>query len=87
MLAELRPKAQITIPKNIVISMKLNTGDKFEIFEKDGMICICPVVVYPKSYVDSLQAEVDSIKSDINVGRTPVFENIDSMFAALDKEA
>lgn len=85
MLAELRPKAQITIPKDIVVSLKLSTGDKLEIFEKDGMICICPVVVYPKSYVDSLQAEVDSIKSDIIAGKKPVFDNIDSMFAALEK--
>jgi len=86
MLAELRPKAQITIPKSIVLSMKLNTGDQFEIFERDGMICICPVVVYPKSYVDSLQAEVDSIKADIKAGKQPVFSNIDSMFEALDKD-
>lgn len=81
MLAELRPKAQITIPKDIVVSLKLSTGDKLEIFEKDGMICICPVVVYPKSYVDSLQAEVDSIKSDIIAGKKPVFDNMD-VFAA-----
>ena len=84
MLAELRPKAQITIPKSIVSSMNLNTGDKFEIFEKNGMICICPVVVYPIGYVESLQAEVDSIKSDIAAGRKPIFRDVDSMFEALE---
>ena len=86
MITELRPKAQITIPKNIVSSMNLNTGDQLDIFEKDGMICICPVVIYPKSYVDSLQIEVESIKSDIKAGRKPVFTNVDSMFAALDNK-
>lgn len=84
MLAELRPKSQITIPKSIISSMKLNTGDKLDIFEKDGMICLCPVVVYPKSYVDDLQNEVNAIKADIKEGRKPVFSNIDSMFAALE---
>ena len=84
MLAELRPKSQITIPKSIITSMKLNTGDKLDIFEKDGMICLCPVVVYPKSYVDDLQNEVNAIKTDIKEGRKPVFSNIDSMFASLE---
>ena len=84
MLAELRPKSQITIPKSIISSMKLNTGDKLDSFEKDGMICLCPVVVYPKSYVDDLQNEVNAIKADIKEGRKPVFSNIDSMFAALE---
>ncbi len=85
MLAELRPKSQITIPKSIISSLKLNTGDKLDIFEKDGMICLCPVAVYPKSYVDDLQNEVNAIKADIKEGRKPVFSNIDSMFAALEK--
>ena len=84
MLAELRPKSQITIPKSIISSMKLNTGDKLDVFEKDGMICVCPVVVYPKSYVDDLQNEVKAIKADIKEGKKPVFSNLDSMFAALE---
>ncbi len=84
MLTELRPKSQITIPKSIISSMKLSTGDKLDIFEKDGMICLCPVVVYPKSYVEDLQNEVNTIKADIKEGRKPVFNNIDSMFAALE---
>ena len=33
-------KAQITIPKSIITSMKLNSGDKLEVFERVGMICI-----------------------------------------------
>ena len=64
--------------------MKLNTGDKLDIFEKDGMICLCPVVVYPKRYVDDLQNEVNAIKADIKEGKKPIFSNIDSMFAALE---
>lgn len=49
------------------------------------MICLCPVVVYPKNYVDELQNEVNAIKADIKKGKKPVFSNIDSMIAALEK--
>ena len=50
MLAELRQKSQITIPKEIIVKPGLSEGDKMDIFEKDGTICIVPVVVYPKKY-------------------------------------
>ena len=85
MLTELRAESQITIPKRIVSSMKLNTGDKLEIFKKDGMIFLCPVAIYPEGYVDELQNEVNALKADIEEGRKPVFDNVDSMFAELEK--
>ena len=37
MLAELRQKAQITIPKEIIVKLGLSEGDKLDVFEKDGM--------------------------------------------------
>lgn len=49
MLAELRQKSQITIPKEIIVKLGLSEDDKLDIFEKDGFICIMPVVVYPKN--------------------------------------
>ena len=52
MLAELRQKSQITIPKEIVEQLGLNEGDKLEIYVQDGMICIMPVAVYPKKYLE-----------------------------------
>ena len=52
--------------------MKLNTGDKLDVFGRDGMIFITPVVVYPKNYVDELHSEVQTIKADIEAGRKPV---------------
>ena len=47
MLTELRTKSQITIPKDIVMKMGLREGDKLEIVEKDGVIELMPVAVYP----------------------------------------
>ena len=49
MLAGSRPKAQVTIPKEIIVKLGLSEGDKLDIFEKDGSICLMPVVVYQKN--------------------------------------
>ena len=83
MLTELRTKSQITIPKTIVDSLNLNVGDKLEITEKDGIITIVPIAVYPKKYVDKLEKELKKIKSEIQSGKTPVFNDIDSMLETL----
>ena len=85
MLAELRTKSQITLPKSIVSSFGLTEGDKLEVFEKDGVICMVPVAVYPKAYLAGLQSEISQLKKDISSGKQPVFDNIDSMLAALEK--
>lgn len=67
-----------------MIKLGLSEGDKLEIFEKDGMICIMPVVVYPKKYLDELQEEITNIKSKIASGEHPVFDNISAMFDKLE---
>lgn len=86
MLTELRAKSQITIPKEIVSQMGLTAGDQLEIFEKDGVICLMPVVVYPKKYVDELHSEVARLKENIAAGRQPVANSIDELFAQLEKK-
>ena len=63
MLAELRQKAQVTIPKEIIVKLGLSEGDKLDIFEKDGSICIMPVVVYPKKYLSELKRRNRGCKS------------------------
>lgn len=84
MLAELRTKSQITIPKEIVASLGLSEGDKLEIYEKDGVICLMPVTVYPKKYVDELHREITDLKADIRSGKQPVFDSIDLLFDRLE---
>lgn len=83
MIAELRKKSQITIPKEIISKLSLSVGDKLEIFEKDGTICLMPVVVYPKSYVEELKAEIKNVKEKLSSGEQQVFENVDDLFKAL----
>lgn len=85
MLAELRTKSQITLPKDIVASLGLSEGDKLEVYEKDGMICMVPVAVYPKKYVDALQDEIHQLKENIRTGKQPVFDSIDALIDKLEE--
>ena len=86
MLAELRQKSQITIPKEIIVKLGLSEGDKLEIFEKDGSICIMPVAVYPKKYLDELREEISDVKTKIASGEQPVFDSVDALFDKLEAE-
>ena len=86
MLAELRHKSQVTIPKEIIVKLGLSEGDKLDIFEKDGSICIMPVVVYPKKYVNELREEIDDIKAKIASGEQPIFDSVDTLFDKLEAD-
>ena len=85
MLAELRAKSQITLPKDIVNTLGLAEGDKLDIYVKDGIICMVPVTVYPKKYVDELHNELTQLKDDIRSGKQPVFDSIDELIGELAK--
>jgi len=58
MLIELRKKAQITIPKEIVVGLGLSEGDTLDVRLVDGVILIEPVTVYRKTYVRTLEREL-----------------------------
>ncbi|MCH5273501.1 MAG: AbrB/MazE/SpoVT family DNA-binding domain-containing protein, partial [Lachnospiraceae bacterium] len=58
-------------------------GDKLDIFEQDGTICMLPVVVYPKKYLDELRGELGEVKAQIASGEQPVFDSVDALFAKL----
>ena len=85
MLAELRTKSQITIPKDIIKSLGLSEGDKFEVFEKDGLICFMPVVVYPKNYINELNNELSELKKDLKSGKKNTFNSLTNMLDELEK--
>lgn len=87
MIAELRKKSQITIPKEIVLKLGLSEGDKFDVTERDGAITMLPVTVYPKEYVDELRSEINDIRTKIESGEQPVFDTVDALFERLEGEA
>ena len=80
MLAELRQKAQVTIPREIIVKLGLSEGDKLDIFEKDGSICIMPVVVYPKIYLSELKEEIGDVKAKIASGEQPIRRKVMSIW-------
>lgn len=86
MLAELRQKSQITIPKEIILQLGLSEGDQLDISLKDGSICIMPVAVYPKKYLNELREEIENVKEKITSGEQPVFDNVDALFDKLEAE-
>ncbi len=86
MLAELRRKSQITIPKEIIVKLGLSEGDMLDVFEQNGTICMLPVVVYPKKYLDELRGEINDVKSRISSGEQPVFDSVDALFARLEED-
>ena len=85
MLAELRAKSQITIPKELVDKLSLSEGDKLEVYEENGIICIMPVVVYPKKYLEELREKIEATKARIASGEQPVFDNVEALFAKLEE--
>ena len=86
MLAELRKKSQVTIPKEIITKLGLSEGDKLDIFEQDGFICIMPVAVYPKKYLEDLKEEISDVKAKIASGEQPVFDSVDALFDKLEAD-
>ena len=86
MLAELRTKSQITLPKTVVNALGLSKGDKLEVFERDGIIYMVPVIVYPKKYVDELHGELSQMLERIKSGEQPVFDSIDELIDKLEEK-
>lgn len=86
MLAELRSKSQVTIPKILVEKLGLVEGDKFEILEDNGTIYLVPVEVYPKKYLDELREEISQVKAKLSSGEQPVYDSVDALFEKLDRK-
>ena len=85
MITELRAKSQITIPKELIDRLGLSEGDRLDVFEKDGLICAMPVVVYPKEYLDELMEEIKVTRAKIVSGEQPVFDSVEALFAKLEE--
>jgi AbrB family looped-hinge helix DNA binding protein len=80
----MRSRSQVTIPKEIVDELKLKSGDRFEVFVKDGMICFMPVAVYPKVYVDTLKSIAAETVSQYNAGNESGINDIDALINDLN---
>ena len=79
MLVEMRARSQITLPSEIIRSLGLSEGDKFEAVERDGGVFLCPVVVYPKSEM----AKIAKIIKEHSKNPSTVYESVEGMFKDL----
>jgi len=86
MIAELRAKAQVTVPREVVVELGLSEGDKFDVSVQGGVIYLIPVAVYPKNYVKNLEAQVREAKALIESGDLKAYDNADELIAALHAE-
>ena len=87
MINELRKKAQITIPKDVVKKLNLKEGDHLEVSIKDGVILIEPVALYSKSYVKSLEKSIMMINDNPEKYTTGPFETVEDAIAYLESDS
>jgi AbrB family looped-hinge helix DNA binding protein len=70
MLAELREKSQMTLPKPLVDRLNLKAGDRFDVSEMDGVITLVPMELYPRPAMRKVRDKVSSIgtggKADVD---------------------
>ena len=79
MLIEMRARSQITLPHEITKKMGICEGDKFEVFERDGGVFLCPVVVYPKSKLEKIAQIIKDHEKDPSA----VYNSVEDMFIDL----
>ena len=79
MLAEIRGRSQITIPAEIIKSLGISEGDKFEVIEKDGGIFLCPVVVYPKDKILKVAKIIKESETEVETQKA--FDSVEDLFA------
>ena len=85
MLAELKDKSQVTIPKSIINELGLNRGDMFEVVVDNGAVVLVPVVVYPKEKAEKLEALAEAAKENIAKGKAKVYDDVEDLIADLHK--
>ena len=79
MLVEMRARSQITLPSEIVKSLGISEGDKFEVVERDEGILLCPVVVYPKAKLERI-AQIIKEHEASDKNSISVYDNVEDMF-------
>ena len=83
MLAELKAKSQVTIPKSIVSELGLERGDMFEVAVEGGNVVLVPVVVYPKEKAAALDEAARRAREAASEGTAEIFDDVEDAIEAL----
>jgi AbrB family looped-hinge helix DNA binding protein len=76
MMIEMRARSQVTLPNEILKSLGLKEGDKFEVTVRDGGIFLCPVVVYPKAKLE----QIAKIVKEHEKNPSAALDSVEGMF-------
>lgn len=85
MLAELKDKSQVTIPKSVINELGLARGDMFDVVVSDGTVVLVPVVVYPKAKAERLEALAKVARVSAAAGEADVYDDVEDLIADLHK--
>ena len=85
MIIELRKKAQLTLPKEIVKQLNIQEGDKFEVTIENGCIKLEPVAIYSKEYIMRLAEEIKVLREESKIEYN-AFDNVDDLLKSLKEE-
>jgi AbrB family looped-hinge helix DNA binding protein len=83
MIAELKAKSQVTIPKSVVSELGLAQGDLFDVVVEDGNVVFVPVVTYPKAKIAELSQISQKAKKQRRDGSAKIYDNSNDLIAAL----
>ena len=71
--------------RNIYIGVPKRSHNK-TIYEQEWIICVMPVVVYPKGYIEKMLKDVEEIKQKMAAVEQPVFDTVRKLIAGLESE-
>jgi AbrB family looped-hinge helix DNA binding protein len=83
MIAELKDRSQVTIPKRVVNELGLKIGDQFEVVTHKGEIHLVPVVVYPKTKLKELETLAAKARESLKKGTFEVFDDPGELVVSL----
>ena len=83
MLAELKDKSQVTIPKPIVKELGLERGDMFDVVVENGSVMLIPVVVYPKAKAEELETLAQTARDLAASGEADIYDDVEDLIADL----
>jgi AbrB family looped-hinge helix DNA binding protein len=88
MITQIRGKAQLTIPKEIIKQLNLKTGDHINVEIENGTLVLKPVVMIPKEqawfWSKEWQAGEKEAEADIKAGRITEEMDVKETMAHLD---
>lgn len=90
MITQLRCKAQVTIPKDIIRKLGLKSGDNIDISLEDNRIVIKPVLIIDKEqawfWSKEWQKDEKEVNEDIKTGRVKSFDSVNELIADLNDQ-